>query len=103
MTWSADHLASIAFVLQAMLEQIHQHKAAYTFDEYNHMLNLQCKVDPRASLRLSGINFGGANGNGGMMNMGRVRAGEGAVDSDRTVYNEYLIDLHSLGLEEWKQ
>lgn len=68
-----------------MIERIHQSKPDYTFEEYNHMLNLQCKVDPRAANRQSMLLEGTAGA-----------AGRTPVDPEKTKYNEWLIDLHSL-------
>ncbi len=76
-----------------MLENLQTGKPPYTFDDYNHMLNLQCKVDPRAAARLSGQ--GPAHGLGGASSIASDRA---APDAERDAYNSYLIELHSLAM-----
>lgn len=76
-----------------MLEELQNKKPEFSFDEYNHMLNLQCKVDPKASQRMSmHSSQAGANGSSSIPT---------AIDPDRTLYNDYLIDLHSLAMNDW--
>ncbi|KAI5455480.1 exocyst subunit, variant 2 [Naganishia albida] len=78
---------------KAMLEELQNKKPEFSFDEYNHMLNLQCKVDPKASQRMSmHSSQAGANGSSSIPT---------AIDPDRTLYNDYLIDLHSLAMNDW--
>jgi exocyst complex component 4 len=83
-----DHLWSI----QAMLEELQNQKPEFSFDEYNHMLNLQCKVDPKASQRFSSGSQNNATGN---------VSTQPSIDADRTLYNDFLIDLHSLAINNW--
>ncbi|KAJ9123257.1 hypothetical protein QFC22_001453 [Naganishia vaughanmartiniae] len=77
---------------KAMLEELQSRKPEFSFDEYNHMLNLQCKVDPKASNRFSG-SF--------QMDSSGHSSSRSAVDADRTLYNDFLIDLHSLAINDW--
>jgi exocyst complex component 4 len=76
-----------------MLEELQNRKPEFSFDEYNHMLNLQCKVDPKASQRLSTA-ASQNNATGGV-------SAHASIDADRTLYNDYLIDLHSLAINNW--
>jgi len=75
-----------------MLEELQTRKPEFSFDEYNHMLNLQCKIDPKASNRFSG-SF--------QMDSSGLSSSRSAVDADRTLYNDFLIDLHSLAINDW--
>jgi hypothetical protein len=84
---------------QAMLEFIQTSQPVFSFDDYNHMLNLQCRVDPRASTRLSSDQAGGpatrlSNGAGASSR----NAEREKVDPERDAYNGYLIELHSLAM-----
>lgn len=76
-----------------MLEELQNRKPEFSFDEYNHMLNLQCKVDPKASQRLSTATSQN-NATGGVST-------HASIDADRTLYNDFLIDLHSLAINNW--
>ena len=78
-----------------MLETIQHTKAAFSFDDYNHMLNLQCKVDPKASARLSGQAGSRLSNGAGASSLNSERA---APDPERDAYNGYLIELHSLAM-----
>ncbi|KAJ9101966.1 hypothetical protein QFC20_005115 [Naganishia adeliensis] len=78
---------------KAMLEELQNKKPEFSFDEYNHMLNLQCKVDPKASQRMT-LHSSQANANGSS-------SIPTAIDPDRTLYNDFLIDLHSLAINNW--
>lgn len=78
---------------QTLISEIQEKGPAFTFDEYNHMLTLQCKIDVRADTRannrlslLPGQLPGQQNG---------MTSGQKTFDSDRTAYNDALIELHS--------
>lgn len=65
-----------------MLDDIQAGKRQFTFDEYNHMLDLQCGM-------------AGAN----KAQQGHSTAPLSATDASTTRYNEFLIDLHSMALD----
>jgi len=74
---------------QALINLIQERGPQFTFDEYNHMLTLQCKIDVRADTRASNrlsLLPGQQNG---------MTSGQKTFDSDRTAYNDALIELHS--------
>jgi exocyst complex component 4 len=75
---------------QALINLIQERGPEYTFDEYNHMLTLQCKIDVRAETRATNrlSLLPGQQQNG-------MTSGQKTFDSDRTAYNDALIELHS--------
>jgi len=74
---------------QAMLEDAKNGPPLFSFDEYKSMLTLQCGVE---QLRENNP----PNGPG--TESARSSMTENA---DRRAYNEYLIDLHALAIEDW--
>lgn len=79
-----------------MLEDLQSGHRQFSFDEYNHMLNLQCNIDPKEVSGTLGVS---QSGKAGFASSGM----QSATDADRTMYNEYLIDLHSYAMngDDW--
>ncbi|KZT53789.1 hypothetical protein CALCODRAFT_439643 [Calocera cornea HHB12733] len=72
-----------------MLERAKNGPRQFSFDEYKAMLTLQCGVE---QLKENGRSAGpGPDSARSSM----------AENADRRAYNEYLIDLHALAIEDW--
>lgn len=68
-----------------MIESIRRDQPQYSFEEYKSMLNLMCGIDQLPDAGNSAIGS----------------AGGGVSDKVRRLYNEALIDLHALVIDDW--
>lgn len=71
--------------LQALIGKIHAEGPEFNFEEYDHMLTLQCNIDTLADSRAEKR----------QSRLSGIAGQQPKFDADRTAYNDALIELHS--------